>query len=212
MEVVFLETLYDRIKVLRNNMGYSQEQLALKVGYADKTSIAKIEAGKVDLSQSKIIAFAKALNTTTAFLMDGNENPTDSSQIKGVIIPVLGSVAAGIPIEMVENIIDTEEITQEMAATGSFFGLRIKGDSMEPKISDGDIVIVRQQEDAESGDIVIACINGDEATCKRLRKYKDGIELISNNPSYKPMFFSNKDISEKPVTILGRVVELRRKL
>ena len=211
MEVVFLETLYDRIKVLRNNMGYSQEQLALKVGYADKTSIAKIEAGKVDLSQSKIIAFAKALNTTTAFLMDGNENPTDSSQIKGVIIPVLGSVAAGIPIEMVENIIDTEEITQEMAATGSFFGLRIKGDSMEPKISDGDIVIVRQQEDAESGDIVIACINGDEATCKRLRKYKDGIELISNNPSYKPMFFSIKEIEQKPVTILGRVVELRAK-
>lgn len=206
-----METLYDRIKVLRNNMGYSQEQLALKVGYADKTSIAKIEAGKVDLSQSKIIAFAKALNTTTAFLMDGNENPTDSSQIKGVIIPVLGSVAAGIPIEMVENIIDTEEITQEMAATGSFFGLRIKGDSMEPKISDGDIVIVRQQEDAESGDIVIACINGDEATCKRLRKYKDGIELISNNPSYKPMFFSIKEIEQKPVTILGRVVELRAK-
>lgn len=206
-----METLYDRIKVLRNNMGYSQEQLALKVGYADKTSIAKIEAGKVDLSQSKIIAFAKALNTTTAFLMDGNENPTDSSQIKGVIIPVLGSVAAGIPIEMVEDIIDTEEITQEMAATGSFFGLRIKGDSMEPKISDGDIVIVRQQEDAESGDIVIACINGDEATCKRLRKYKDGIELISNNPSYKPMFFSIKEIEQKPVTILGRVVELRAK-
>ena len=163
------------------------------------------------MSQSKIIAFAKALNTTTAFLMDGNENPTDSSQIKGVIIPVLGSVAAGIPIEMVENIIDTEEITQEMAATGSFFGLRIKGDSMEPKISDGDIVIVRQQEDAESGDIVIACINGDEATCKRLRKYKDGIELISNNPSYKPMFFSIKEIEQKPVTILGRVVELRAK-
>ena len=83
---------------------------------------------------------------------------------------------------------------------------------MEPKISDGDIVIVRQQEDAESGDIVIACVNGDEATCKRLRKYKDGIELISNNPSYEPMFFSNQEIAERPVTILGRVVELRAKL
>ena len=71
----FVETLYDRIKLLRINYGYSQEQLALKVGYADKTSIAKIEAGKVDLPQSKIIAFAKALNTTTSYLMDGNDKP-----------------------------------------------------------------------------------------------------------------------------------------
>lgn len=206
-----METLYDRIKMLRNSMGYSQEQLALKVGYADKTSIAKIEAGKVDLPQSKIIAFANALNTTTSFLMDGNEKLIDFNYKKGVAIPVLGSVAAGIPIEMVEDIIDTEEIPPEMAITGSFFGLRIKGDSMEPRICEGDIVIVRQQEDAENGDIVIACINGDEATCKRLKKYEHGIALISNNTSYEPMIFSNEDIEKKPITILGKVVELRGK-
>ena len=82
---------------------------------------------------------------------------------------------------------------------------------MIPNICDGDVVIVRQQDDAESGDIVVATINGDEATCKRLRKYRDGIELISNNPAYKPMDFSNKDILEKPVKIIGKVVELRRK-
>lgn len=130
---------------------------------------------------------------------------------KGVTINVLGRVAAGIPIEAVTDIIDTEEITEEMARTGAFFGLQIKGDSMEPKISDGDIVIVRQQDDAESGEIVIATVNGDEATCKRLRKYRDGIELISNNPSYEPMFFSNEEIEQKPVKIIGRVVELRAK-
>lgn len=146
--------------------------------------------------------------------MERNEPaPSASSNTKkGVVIPVLGFVAAGIPIEAIEDVIDTEEIPQEMAATGKFFGLKIKGNSMEPRIKDGDIVIVRQQEDAESGDIVIACVNGDEATCKRLRKYKDGIELISNNPSYEPMFFSNKEIAERPVTILGRVVELSAKL
>lgn len=75
----------------------------------------------------------------------------------------------------------------------------------------GDVVIVRKQEDAESGDIVIAMINGDDATCKRLRKYRDGIELISNNPSYEPMFFSNEEIMSKPVKIIGKVVELRGK-
>lgn len=129
----------------------------------------------------------------------------------GVSIPVLGRVAAGLPIEAIEDIIDTEEISEEMAATGNFFGLKIHGDSMEPRISSGDVVIVRQQDDAESGDIVIATVNGTDATCKRLRKYRDGIELISNNPAYKPMFFSNEEIVEIPVRILGRVVELRGK-
>lgn len=133
------------------------------------------------------------------------------NQQNGVKINVLGRVAAGIPIEAITDIIDTEEITEEMAATGVFFGLKIKGDSMEPRICNGDVVIVRQQDDAENGETVIAIINGDEATCKKLRKYRDGIELISNNPAYAPMFFSNEDISHKPVKIIGKVVELRGK-
>lgn len=82
---------------------------------------------------------------------------------------------------------------------------------MEPKMSEGDIVIVRQQDDAESGEIVIVTVNGTDATCKRLRKYRDGIELISNNPSYEPIFFTNEEIETKPVKIIGRVVELRAK-
>lgn len=130
---------------------------------------------------------------------------------KGVKINVLGRVAAGLPIEAVENIIDTEEISEAMAKTGDFFGLLIKGDSMTPSICNGDIVIVRQQDDAENNEVVIATINGTDAVCKRLRKYKDGIELLSNNPSYEPLNFSNEEITEKPVKIIGKVVELRRK-
>lgn len=133
------------------------------------------------------------------------------SKKHGVIINVLGRVAAGIPIEAVEEIIDTEEISAEMARTGEFFGLRIHGDSMEPRMCEGDVVIVRKQDDAESGEIVIATVNGSDATCKRLRKYRDGIELISNNPAYSPMFYSNEEIEEKPVRIIGKVVELRGK-
>ena len=124
---------------------------------------------------------------------------------------MVGRVAAGIPIEAIENIIDTEEISEEMAKTGDFFGLQIHGDSMEPKMSEGDVVIVRKQDDAENGQIIIATVNGTDATCKRLRKYRDGIELISNNPSYEPMFFTNEEIESKPVKIIGRVVELRSK-
>lgn len=132
-------------------------------------------------------------------------------KVSGVKINVLGRVAAGIPLEAIEEIIDTEEISEDMAHTGEFFGLLIHGNSMEPRMYEGDVVIVRQQDDAENGDIVIAMVNGDDATCKRLRKYRDGIELISINPAYQPMFYSNEDIQNKPIKIIGKVVELRGK-
>ncbi len=159
---------------------------------------------------TKIDLLCKYFSITRSELMNAQPLSAPSTR-KGVVINVLGRVAAGIPIDAIEDIIDTEEITEELAKTGKFFGLQIKGDSMTPGICNGDIVIVRQQDDAESGDIVIATINGDEATCKRLRKYKEGIELISNNPSYQPFEFTNEEIKEKPVRIIGKVVELRRK-
>ena len=139
------------------------------------------------------------------------EKRNSTSTKNGVTINVLGRVAAGIPIDCVEEIIETEEITQDMASTGEFFGLQIHGDSMEPRMKDGDVVIVRQQNDAETDNIVIAVVNGNEATCKRLKKYAEGIALISTNPSYEPMYFSNKEIAEKPVRIIGVVKELRAK-
>ncbi len=127
-------------------------------------------------------------------------------------IPVLGRVAAGIPISACEDVLDYEEITEDMRRDGDYFALRIQGDSMEPKISDGDVVIVRQQEDADDGDIVIALVNGDDAVCKRLKKYQDGsVALLSTNPMYGPLFFSRAQIDITPVKIIGKVKELRAK-
>lgn len=126
-------------------------------------------------------------------------------------IPVYGKVAAGIPLEMVEDIIDYEEIPAKWGDPSDFFCLQIKGSSMRPKIDDGDVVVVKKQEDAETGNIVIASINGEEATCKKLRKTENGIFLMPTNNDYEPMFYSNEDIKSLPVHILGRVVELRAK-
>lgn len=157
----------------------------------------------------KIELMANYFGISKADLVE--EHLSGNEKVLGIAINVYGRVAAGIPLEMIEDIIDTEEIPEEMAKTGEFFGLQIHGDSMEPKISEGDIVIVRKQDDAETGDTIIATVNGTDATCKRLKKYRDGIELISTNPSYKPMFYSNEEIESKPVCIIGRVVELRAK-
>lgn len=130
---------------------------------------------------------------------------------KGIKIPVLGQVEAGIPIEAIENIIDEEEINEELARTGEFFGLKVHGHSMEPKFSPGDIVIVRKQPDIENGQIAIVLVNGDAATIKQVKKQKDGIRLIPLNPAFETTFFSNEEIDELPVTIIGKVVELRCK-
>lgn len=207
-----------RLLLALSNSNMKPQELADKSGVS-KSSISQYVNGSHSPSNISSGKMGEILNVNPLWLMGfdvpmqseyRNETRSQSSK-RGVTINVLGRVAAGIPIEAIENIIDTEEITEEMARTGDFFGLQIHGDSMEPKISDGDIVIVRQQEDAESGDIVIATVNGDEATCKRLRKYRDGIELVASNPTYEPLFFSNEDIVNKPVRIIGRVVELRAK-
>lgn len=183
---------------------------ALGVKYTTFTDWVKANAyPRID----KIELMANYFGISKADLVE-KRNPTASNIKKktSVTINVLGRVAAGIPIEAIEDIIDTEEITEEMASTGEFFGLQIHGDSMEPRMYEGDVVIVRQQDDAESGDIVIAMVNGNDATCKRLTKYAGGIGLISLNSKYEPMMFSNKEIEERPVKIIGKVVELRGKL
>lgn len=204
-------TIGERIKEIRDRTNMSQ------VDFADKINVSKQTLYKYEndiitnIPSDKIEAIASIGNISPAYIMGWDEISSLNTKKRGVSINILGRVAAGIPIEAVENIIDTEEITEDLARTGDFFGLQIHGDSMMPSICDGDIVIVRQQETAETGDIVIATVNGTDATCKRLRKYKDGIELIANNPTYAPMDFSNQEIVEKPVKIIGKVIELRRK-
>lgn len=217
-------TVGERIKKIRNKIGMSQVDFADKINVSKQT-LYKYENNIItNIPSDKIEAAAQLGNVTPSYLMGWE--PISDEEIgdvfyenmqkplpkkHGVLIKVLGRVAAGIPIEAVEDVIDNEEISETLAKTGDFFALQIHGDSMEPRMCEGDVVIVRQQNDAESGDIVIAMINGDDATCKRLRKYRDGIELISNNPSYEPMFFSNDEIISKPVKIIGKVVELRGK-
>ena len=201
------------LKSLRATKGLTQDELSKQLNIS-RSTIGMYEKGAREPDFETLELIADYFNVDTDYLLGRTTKTTyipSPALRKGVSINVLGRVAAGIPIDAIEELIDTEEITEEMAKTGEFFGLKIKGNSMEPRIYENDVVIVRQQNDAESGDVVIATINGDEATCKRLRKYRDGIELISNNPSYEPMFFSNEEILSKPVRIIGKVVELRGK-
>lgn len=199
-----------KIYSLRTQKGLTLEELGNMVGVG-KSTVRKWEKGMIaNMKRDKILKVSEALGTTPAYLM-GWEEDSPTPKKHAVTINVLGRVAARIPMEAVENIIDTEEIDEELAATGEFFGLQINGDSMEPRMEKGDVVIVRKQETADSGDVVIALVNGTDATCKRLRRYRDGIELVPFNPSYSPIFYTNEEIETKPVRIIGKVVELRGK-
>lgn len=204
-------TIGERIKIRREELGLTQEELAKMIGYSSKSSINKIELNVQNLTQSKIKAIADALQTTPSYIM-GWEGEQKRNSYKSVQIPVLGRVAAGEPIYDEGNIIGYTEISEEWSRRGDFFGLIIEGNSMEPRIYNGDTVIVRQQSDAETGDIVIASVNGDSGTCKRLVKHRKGIELQPLNPKYEPFVFTNKEIIELPVSVLGKVVEVRSRL
>ena len=159
----------------------------------------------------KIELMANYFGISKADLVEKRDSSPRENK-KGLTVNVLGRVAAGIPIEAITDIVDQEEISEDLAKTGEFFGLRIQGNSMEPDIHNGDTVIVKKQDDAESNEIVIALINGNDGVCKRLKKYAESIALVSINPDYEPMYFNQDEIDNNTVRIIGKVVELRRKL
>lgn len=204
-----MKSIGELIKDARKSAGLTQLELAKKTELS-RSYIGDIEKDRYNPSVSTLQLIATATNTPLENLLPSSK--TASSTGRGVRIPVLGRVVAGIPLEAVEEILDYEEITPELATTGDFFALKIRGHSMEPRMLDGDVVIVRRQDDVDSGDVAIVLVNGNEATVKRIKKQEDGITLIATNTSvYEPHFYSNKEIQSLPVQILGKVVELRCK-
>lgn len=196
----------NNLKAARKAKGLTQVEVAKHIGLS-QGSYSEWENGKTRIDALSLSRLADLFETTVDYIL-GGDLPSKTS---GISIPVLGEVAAGIPIEAVQDIVDYEEIDAAMAATGEFFGLRLKGSSMEPRMRDGDVIIVRKQDDAETGDTVVVMVNGDSATVKRIKKELSGITLIPNNPAYDPVYYSNDEILSLPVRILGRVVELRAK-
>lgn len=198
-----------RLKALLSEHEMTQNQLSKILGVSEST------VGKWILEKSLprmgiIQKLSEHFNVPKSYFLEKQESPA-KAMTKGVRIPILGRVVAGIPLEAITDIEGYEEITPKMASLGEYFALRIKGHSMEPRIEDGEIVICKQQSDVESGDIAIVLVNGNEATCKQIKKSPDGITLIGFNPViYSPHFYSNKEIEMLPITVIGRVVESRK--
>lgn len=194
-------------KNLRKDNNLTQSELAKKLGVATSTvGMYERAQREPDFETLEKIAICFGVNMNTLL---GNNSGEKS--VSGTKIPVLGKVAAGIPITAVENILDYEEISSETAASGEFVALKIQGSSMEPRMYDGDVVIVRVQSSVENGEIAVVMVDGSEATVKKIQFHPNGIFLKPFNPSYDPIFYSNEEIEKLPVHIFGKVVECRQK-
>lgn len=198
----------------------------------DKSLLNKYIKGVAIAKQDKMYILAKALNVSEGWLMgydvdkdrDWIEDEDYSTlmidngryietEIKTIKIPVLGKVPAGTPIEAIQDVIGYENIPATMLNSGeNYFALKIDGNSMSPDYKNGDIIIVKQQEDCNSGDDCVVMVNGDDATFKRVIKQNNAIILKPLNNEYEPYYFTSKEIITKPVKIIGVAIEIRRKL
>lgn len=198
----------ENLKFYLNLREMKQKDLADEVGFPPAT-VSNWVNGRKYPRVDTIELIAKALGVSQSQLIEDRAKPANPEG--KFLIPVLGRVQAGIPVEAVEDIIDYEEIPETMARQGEYFGLQIKGDSMTPRFCEGDVVIVRKQSDVDSGDIGIILVNDNDATIKKIIKFESGINLVPFNPVFDIKTYSNQQIETLPVQIIGKVVELRAK-
>ena len=207
------------LKTIRESLEYSTHDVN-KLCDISQSYISLMENGKRKPSPTilKKLAFIYNLDYLDLYEKAGyldlaeSEKLKDNEKSKSAIVFIYGNIPAGIPMECIEDIIDTEEIDADMLKGGKqFFGLKVKGNSMEPEYLDGDTLILEKADDCESGDDCVVMVNGNDGTFKRVFKNENGIILQPLNPSYSPMVYSNEQIEKLPVRIIGIVEEIRRK-
>lgn len=201
----------DRIKKFRTDKNLTQEEVA---EYLDTTpqTVSRYENGIRKVDQDILFALAKLFKKSINDFFP-SLNKEQSIENNYILIPVLGIIKAGVPIEAQENIIEYIDIPKVWLKGGKkYFGLKITGDSMSPKYLDGDIVIFEKQYDFISGNECAVLINNHDATFKKIIKNGEGIILQPLNPKYEIQYFTKEDIEKLPIVILGIAKEVRRKV
>jgi repressor LexA len=206
----------ERIKEARIRKGLTQEELANLLGYKSKSSVAHIENGR-DIPRTMVVKLAEVLDTTPSYLMGWDDpapvreplSATPFHPDQMTPIPVIGKVAAGYTC-LAEQYIEGYALADPESMTDGYeyFWLRVTGDSMEPDIQEGDLVLVRVQETVESGDCAVVLVDEEDGLVKNIEIGRDHVTLYSKNPSYPPRVFVREDANR--VRIVGKVVELKR--
>lgn len=211
--------LYQRIKARREELGMSQNELAKRLGYKDRSTIAKIEAGINDITQSKIEAFAKALNTTASDLMGWDESSSSTRTSSEGNMNVFSYVQYAGPVAAHFNATPVEEhelrrIPPEWLGNRrpeDFFIASVDGNSMYPHYQHGDdILCLRCSDMGYSGRVGIMVFGDGEATLKKI-EYKAGedwIDLVPFNPEYTTKRIEGADLEQ--CRVVGRVIRVIR--
>lgn len=200
-------TFPERLLSIMESHGVRASDLVNATGIS-KTAISRYLSGGYIPKIDKAELIAKALNVDVNYLLTGE---TEEEKPRAVKIPVLGEVVAGVPIEAIENIIDWEEIPEAMSRRGDYFCLDVKGESMVPVMFPTDRLLVRKQNTIDTGEIAIVMVGTENATCKKVMIHDNGIQLYGFNTAvYEPHFYTKKEIKDLPITIIGKVVEVRR--
>ena len=194
----------DNIKKLREGYSLNKAELGRRLGI-DRSTVTLYEQDKRTPSLEVLNKLAEVFNCSVDDIVSGGDP-------RYITIKVYGFIPAGIPLECIEDIIGTEDLPIDMVDSDKqYFGLKIKGDSMEPEYLNNDIIILEKCSDAENGSDCVVMVNGYEGTFKRIKKSASGITLLPLNKKYKPMEYSVQDIQNLPIRIIGKVVELRRR-
>lgn len=197
----------NRLRHLRSLSGKTQGELAKQL-YVTASSIGMYERDERTPSTDVLKKYSQLFDVSLDYIL-GNERPIEGQDY--ITINVYGSIPAGIPIEAIEEITDTEDLSlKEYDKNKTYLGLKVDGDSMYPKYLDGDTVIIEKTPDCETGTDAAVYVNGYEATLKTVIKNENGtITLKPINPTYSPTTYGEGD---DPVRILGIVKEIRRKV
>lgn len=199
----------ERLKNRRLELDLTLEEVGSLCGVS-KSTVMKWENGEIEnMKRDKIVLIAKALKVEPIYVL-GIDDDQKIIKLPSNKIPILGSVAAGVPIECIQDIKGYVEIPDWLLKRGSYFALKVKGRSMEPEIMNGDIVIIRQQQSVENDEIGVVVVDGEEATVKQVKRSDNGIMLVPFNRDYEPKFYTAEQVESRPVSIIGKVVELRR--
>lgn len=187
--------------------------LATKTGIA-KSAIQRYATGETKkIPLPRLEALADALGVSAAYLMGWDEpSPASRPLPAGLLpvvkrrIPIIGHVAAGVPI-MAER--EYEEYEDDTYGISCDYVLRVEGDSMEPRVLDGDVVYVCQQPDVDDGQIAVVGVD-DSVTLKVVYHLPNGLQLVSLNPKYKPMIYNQENTDY--LAVIGLAVAYKRRL
>ena len=195
----------NRIAQLRKEKGLTQQALANLLGL-QRSALSNYES---DISVPDLTIAAKIarfFNVSVEYLFGKNENPGNT-----VLVPIYGRIAGGSPIYATEDILGYEEIDRALAEGRELMCLKVQGRSMEPRICDGDVAVIARQPEVDNGEIAAVLVGNEEATLKKFSKTESGIMLIPLNTTFNPLFYSKEEVADLPVTVLGKLIELRAK-